>query len=131
MAKVQSKGNRSTELRLIELFKKARVKGWRRGVSLLGKPDFVFPKPHLAVFVDGCFWHGCLRHCRIPNTRRHYWVTKIEANKARDREVTRSLKKSGWRVLRIWEHDVTPQTLVKVIKKFSTVENIRSLAHGG
>jgi DNA mismatch endonuclease (patch repair protein) len=56
--------------------------------------------------VDGCFWHGCRWHCRMPKSRKGFWATKIARNKARDREVARLLRKSRWRVLRIWEHSL-------------------------
>jgi DNA mismatch endonuclease (patch repair protein) len=71
---------------------------------LPGKPDFIFPKQRLAVFVDGCFWHGCRWHCRMPKSRRNYWKPKIARNKKRDREVTRQLRRCGWKVFRVWEH---------------------------
>ena len=71
------------------------------------RPDFVFPKLKLAVFVDGCFWHGCPRHATHPKNNAAFWRKKLTANKTRDRLVTRTLRESGWRVLRIWEHDLT------------------------
>jgi DNA mismatch endonuclease (patch repair protein) len=67
-------------------------------------PDFVFPKLRLAVFVDGCFWHGCPRHGNQPANHRAFWRRKLAANVARDRRVNRALRVTGWRVLRIWEH---------------------------
>lgn len=69
-----------------------------------GNPDFVFRQEHLAVFVDGCFWHGCRWHCRMPKSRQDFWGPKIARNKARDRDVGRLLRGRGWRVLRVWEH---------------------------
>jgi DNA mismatch endonuclease (patch repair protein) len=70
------------------------------------RPDFVFPKHRLAVFVDGCFWHGCPEHATWPAHRAAWWRRKIEGNQARDRLVTRTLRKSGWRVVRVWEHEL-------------------------
>jgi DNA mismatch endonuclease Vsr len=104
MSRIKGKGNRGTELRLMELMRARRIAGWRRGSKLPGKPDFVFAKAKLAVFVDGCFWHACPRHGRIPKSRVEYWEKKIARNKKRDREVTRQLRALGWSVLRIWEH---------------------------
>ncbi|MDR2152020.1 MAG: very short patch repair endonuclease [Helicobacteraceae bacterium] len=103
MRRVKSKQNRSTELKLIAFFKANGVKGWRRNYKLFGKPDFVFPKSRLAVFVDGCFWHG--HDCRnvTPKDNADYWREKISRNKKRDGEVTAVLQSKGWRVLRIWE----------------------------
>jgi DNA mismatch endonuclease (patch repair protein) len=66
MAKVKSHGNKSTELKLIKIFKEYGIKGWRRKYRVFGNPDFVFPRSRLAIFVDGCFWHGCKEHCRLP-----------------------------------------------------------------
>ena len=70
------------------------------------KPDFVFSKPKLAIFVDGCFWHGCPRHATKPKNNRAFWRKKFAANKSRDALVNRSLRLAGWRVLRIWECDL-------------------------
>ena len=106
MAKVRSKGNRSTELRLAEIFRAAGISGWRRNVPLLGRPDFVFLKQRLVIFADGCFWHGCKKCCRLPQSNRQYWREKIEANQLRDKRNTRKLRSMGWRVLRIWEHSI-------------------------
>jgi DNA mismatch endonuclease (patch repair protein) len=69
-------------------------------------PDFVFPKLRLAVFVDGCFWHQCPRHSNLPANNRTFWERKLKGNKARDRRVARTLRASGWRVLRVWEHEL-------------------------
>ena len=103
MRAVKSKGNRSTELRLIQCFREKGIRGWRRNYKLYGKPDFVFPKLKIAVFADGCFWHG--HDCRNlkPDSNAEYWIKKIERNKKRDREVTRYLKAKDWRVFRIFE----------------------------
>ena len=69
-------------------------------------PDFAFPKHKLAVFVDGCFWHGCPKHATQPKGNRRFWAEKLEANKAGDRKVNRELRAKGRKVLRIWEHDL-------------------------
>jgi len=106
MRSVKSKGNRSTEIRLIELFKERGIKGWRRNFRLLGKPDFVFPKAKIVIFADGCFWHG--HDCRNtkPADNAHYWQQKIQRNTDRDREVTSQLGQKNWRVIRIWECEI-------------------------
>jgi DNA mismatch endonuclease (patch repair protein) len=106
MARIRGSGNRDTELRLIGLFRKYRISGWRRHWPLFGHPDFVFPKLRLVVFVDGCFWHGCPRHFAPPKTRQAFWHAKITGNKTRDRKVSRFLRSDGWQVLRLWEHDL-------------------------
>jgi DNA mismatch endonuclease (patch repair protein) len=106
MAAVKSKGNKDTELKLASILRAHGINGWRRHQPVLGKPDFVFRKVRLAVFVDGCFWHSCRWHCRMPKSRQDFWKPKIARNKARDLEVGRLLRKRGWRVLRIWEHSL-------------------------
>ncbi len=103
MSKVRSKGNKSTELKLIELFKRAGLTGWKRNYHVKGKPDFVFMQYRTAVFVDGCFWHG--HDCRNtrPATNVEYWAKKRERNIQRDTQVTENFKNRGWLVIRIWE----------------------------
>lgn len=103
MALIRSRGNRDTELRMIALFREHGITGWRRGVAVFGKPDFVFRAGKVAVFVDGCFWHGCPRHATKPAGNREFWEAKLSRNKARDRKVSRTLRAAGWRVLRVWE----------------------------
>jgi len=127
MALVKAHGNKSTELALVQQLRKNGIKGWRRRWRLLGKPDFVFPSLHFAVFVDGCFWHGCRQHCRIPKDNADYWTDKITGNKQRDRTITKLLRQSGWQVLRIWEHDIDNQKGIKrLIKVIKTKHNIES-----
>ena len=106
MAAIHSAGNRATELRLAAMLRANAIVGWRRNQNLPGKPDFVFRRERLAVFVDGCFWHGCPFHCRMPKSRLNYWNQKIDGNRARDRAVRVILQKAGWRVHRIWEHSL-------------------------
>lgn len=104
MSRIRGKRNASTELKLVSLLRAERLRGWRRDFSLLGKPDFVFPKQKLAVFVDGCFWHGhgCGRNLK-PKHNAALWRQKINGNQRRDRRVTRTLRFAGWQVIRIWE----------------------------
>lgn len=104
MARVRSAGNRTTELRLIDIMRKHHIAGWRRHWPLVGHPDFVWPKKRTAVFVDGCFWHGhnCGRNL-TSQTNVNEWAQKIIANRLRDRRVNRQLKAKGWKVLRLWE----------------------------
>lgn len=104
MGRVLGRGNASTEQILAALLREARVIGWRRHLSLPGNPDFVFPASRVAVFVDGCFWHSCAQHLRLPAANRDYWVRKIERNRRRDQRAARALRARGWRVVRVWEH---------------------------
>lgn len=106
MRKVKSKGNLSTEQRLIIIFKANNIKGWRRNYAVKGKPDFVFPSKKIAVFADGCFWHG--HHCRniVPKQNADYWDRKRQRNIDRDNKVTADFESRGWIVLRFWECDI-------------------------
>ncbi|MBI3735176.1 very short patch repair endonuclease [Candidatus Sumerlaeota bacterium] len=109
MSSIRSSGNRETELALIRLFRSHRITGWRRRQPLFGKPDFVFRKLRVALFVDGCFWHSCPLHATKPKTNAAFWRRKLAANSARDRLVNRSLRARGWRILRVWEHELAPK----------------------
>ena len=106
MAAIKSKGNKETELHLARMFRTNGITGWRRHQPHLGKPDFTFAKQRVVLFVDGCFWHACPKHGRKPSSNRDYWTAKLARNKLRDRDVSAQLKKAGWNVLRIWEHDL-------------------------
>ncbi len=80
-----------------------------------GRPDFAFPARRVAVFVYGCFWHGCPRHGTLPKSNARFWREKIARNRERDREVNRELRRRGWRVLRIWEHELRRTTEAWVV----------------
>jgi DNA mismatch endonuclease, patch repair protein len=103
MSAIKGKGNKATELKFISFLRKNHISGWRRGSRLIGRPDIVFPKHKLAVFLDGCFWHGCPNCYKAPSVNVDFWSQKVLKNRLRDRRATRKLRKSGWRVLRIWE----------------------------
>lgn len=113
MAAIRGRGNKDTELRMMALMRAHGITGWRRGVALMGKPDFVFRRERVAVFVDGCFWHrhpGCKFAC-TPKSRLDFWLPKFARNVARDREVTRALRKDGWKVIRVWECDLARKAI--------------------
>ena len=103
MSKVRSKKNKSTELRLIKIFRENGMIGWRRNYRVKGHPDFVFLNKKVAFFVDGCFWHG--HDCRntTPEQNGEFWKKKIARNKERDNKVSKLFLRRGWKVLRIWE----------------------------
>ena len=122
MGQVKSSGCRSTEERFRFVLRENHITGWRRNYPLTGKPDFVFPKARVAVFVDGCFWHGHPKKCRMPETNREYWERKIQRNVARDKIVTRTLREKGWKVLRIWEHRVTHLATVRRLRKELSID---------
>ena len=107
MAKVRSKGNRSTEMKVLMAFEANGLTGWvQHPPGIIGKPDFFFPGLRLALFVDGCFWHGCPECGRIPKTRIDFWTSKIESNRQRDLVVAERLLSDGYEVVRVWEHEL-------------------------
>lgn len=112
MSRIRGKGNLKTELKMLGIFAAHGIKGWRRHLALPGKPDFAFRNAKVAVFVDGCFWHGCPKHGRIPDSNQSYWIPKLARNKRRDRRVSRLLRKKSWLVLRFWEHALADGTKV-------------------
>ena len=85
------------------------------------RPDFVFPRLRVAVFVDGCFWHGCPKHATWPRTRAAFWKAKIEGNRARDRKVNRLLRSNGWVVVRVWEHELRRRNEAKLVRRLSNL----------
>ena len=81
MAAIKSKGNKSTEAKFLAFLKTNKITGWRRNYkSVKGKPDFVFPKARTAIFLDGCFWHGCPKCYKAPNSNKKFWHNKKKIN---------------------------------------------------
>jgi len=117
MSCIRSRGNRDTELRLIALMREYGITGWRRNARVFGKPDFVFRAVKLAVFVDGCFWHGCPKHATRPANNWEFWNAKLARNAQRDRAVTRALRASGWKVLRVWECALARTRCVRTVAR--------------
>ena len=103
MASVRSKGNRTTELALGRILWASGLRGYRKQWPVTGRPDFAWPGLKVAVFVDGCFWHGCPLCKRVPASSVSFWRTKIQRNVRRDEKVSRQLRREGWRVIRIRE----------------------------
>lgn len=115
MAAVRSRGNLTTELALVKILRKSKISGWQRHKKIVGiRPDFVFSKQRVAVFIHGCFWHGCSRHRSIPVSNRLFWVKKINTNKTRDGIINRKLKKLGWKTIKIWEHEIKDSTQIAI-----------------
>jgi DNA mismatch endonuclease (patch repair protein) len=85
------------------------------------RPDFIFATRRLAVFVDGCFWHGCPRHGTRPQGNAAFWRAKFRRNRARDRRDTLRLRRAGWRVLRLWEHELKPKARAALLAKLRRV----------
>lgn len=117
MGRVRSKGNRSTELRLIGIFRELVITGWRRNQNLTGKPDFVFGARKVCVFVVGCFWHGCPKCYRRPASKQVYWGAKIKRNRDRDRKVKRDIHACGWLTIRIWEHQLRQSGRTNLVRR--------------
>lgn len=135
MSRIRGTGNQRTDKAVATMLRRAGITGWRRHVVIRlpptrsarsvasdgtkfkpqVRPDFVFPKQKVALFIDGCFWHGCPRCYTAPKSARGYWKRKVMTNRERDRYQTLELKKIGWRVVRMWEHNVSskaePETL--------------------
>ncbi len=98
---------------------------YRVNVPVPGMPrrtiDIVFPKAKVAVFLDGCFWHGCPQHATRPKANAEWWRTKLDKNMARDAETTEHLTQEGWTVLRFWEHE-TPEDVAAAVRTTVTLE---------
>jgi DNA mismatch endonuclease (patch repair protein) len=124
MSLIRARGNKETEMLLASILRKNMISGWRRHLPLMGRPDFTFRKNRLVVFVDGCFWHCCPSHSNIPANNHAFWKKKLTGNVERDKLVSRTLKRAGWKVIRIWEHDLrnekkTAQRILKALEKNS------------
>jgi len=115
MASIKGKGNKSTEIKLLAILKTNRFTGWRRHYNIDGTPDFAWPILKIALFVDGCFWHGCPYCRRPPKSNVEFWEGKVRYNLVRDRKVSKILRNKGWKVIRIRECKIdTPGTLSRI-----------------
>ncbi len=124
MSRIKGQGNKDTELVMIQILRKNHISGWRRNQAVLGKPDFIFQKQKVALFVDGCFWHSCPKHSNMPKNNQEFWAKKLQQNKDRDEFVTRELRKMGWKVIRVWEHELkVPAKVAAKVKKVSGKES--------
>lgn len=131
MAKVRGRGNLTTEEALAKVFRAEGWSGWRRQRAIGGRaaagarfqvrPDFVFAARRLVVFVDGCFWHGCPQHGTRPRGNAAFWRAKFRRNRERDRRDTRNLRRAGWKVLRLWEHELKPRARRALLAKLRKV----------
>jgi DNA mismatch endonuclease (patch repair protein) len=125
MASVRSTGNRTTELALGKILWASGLKGYRKHWKVTGRPDFAWPRLKVAVFVDGCFWHGC--SCKyLPRSNRKFWREKIESNKRRDAKVARRLRRIGWSVIRVRECRVGSESTIRRIR--TAIDNRRNRA---
>lgn len=121
MKKVHSKGNKSTELKLISLFRERHIIGWRRNYQVKGHPDFVFLNKRIAIFVDGCFWHG--HDCRNtrPKDNQEYWQIKRERNIQHDIIINTLLENRGWTVVRIWECELKKSNVDSTMNRLISI----------
>lgn len=103
MSRVRGRDNATTELTMAKLLRSSKVTGWRRHSAIFGKPDFVFHKARVALFVDGCFWHGCPYCYCAPKSSAAFWRVKVQRNMRRDLIVSRRLRGMGWKVIRVRE----------------------------
>lgn len=125
MQSVKSKGTRP-EKRLCAIIARMGLRGWKKNAQgITGQPDVAFVRKQVAVFIDGCFWHGC-PHCRkkLPATNRDYWERKIKRNIELDKLHDRQLRRGGWAVVRVWEHDIanTEQIKVRILRALRSKE---------
>lgn len=106
MSAIRGKRNKTTELALRMMLVRAGISGWVLDEKLPGRPDFYFPDKNLAIFVDGCFWHGCKKCGHVPRQNRPYWMTKLLRNRLRDAATNKRLRSAGINVIRFWEHEL-------------------------
>lgn len=125
MSRVRNKGNASTEMRFEALLQKVEITEWEKHFDIIGKPDFVFEKLKIAVFIDGAFWHGH-ENSKLPENNRPFWEKKINSNKRRDRNVTKELRKKGWSVIRIWDFELKKKNEKNVIRRIRRMIAIRT-----
>jgi len=101
---------KSRETKLEKSFRKllwnSGIRYRKNNAKCFGKPDILIKQNNTVIFIDSCFWHGCSKHLRMPSSNKKYWEAKIARNKKRDRAVNAYYKNRGWKIIRIWEHDV-------------------------
>ena len=119
MSSIKGKSNITTERTLRLALVRAGIAGWQlHRKDVPGSPDFYFPARPLAIFADGCFWHGCPKCGHTPRTRRSFWSAKISRNQLRDKRNKRRLTRRGIQVFRFWEHDLRhPDGLERAVTK--------------
>ena len=119
MSRIRGKDT-SPELKIRKMLYARGLRGYRVHYDLPGKPDIVFTKKRIAIFIDGCYWHKCPICFKEPQTNYEFWMNKINSNVKRDKEVNSRLKSDGWIVLRFWEHQVRKEP-EEVINKIAEV----------
>ena len=110
--------NTGPEIKLRKMLWSHGIRGYRIHHNMPGKPDIVFIKKKIAIFIDGCFWHKCPIDFQEPETRKEFWMKKINSNVERDKKITMNLQEKGWTVIRFWEHEVRKkpeEVIMKII----------------
>ncbi|MFE5207394.1 very short patch repair endonuclease [Streptomyces sp. NPDC056600] len=105
---------------------------YRVNVPVPGMPrrtiDIVFPRLKIAIFMDGCFWHGCPQHATQPKSNAEWWRVKLDKNMARDRETTEHLEAEGWTVLRYWEHEAPARIATQISSTVAAARHVDNIA---
>jgi len=120
MQNIRSKETKP-ELTIMRELKKLKIYFSAHVNKITGRPDIVFRRKKIIVFVDSDFWHGHPKRFIMPKTNTEYWKKKIAKNKKRDREVNKTLKSDGWRVIRLWEYDIkkhTSKCVNRILKEY-------------
>jgi DNA mismatch endonuclease (patch repair protein) len=125
MASVRTRGSGTTEVFMATVLRRQGLRGFRRQWRVRGTPDFVWPRFKVALFVDGCFWHGC-PHCRrASKSNKSFWRLKVKNNRSRDKRVAAALRRQGWKVLRVWECAVRSAATAERIKRALELRGFR------
>jgi DNA mismatch endonuclease, patch repair protein len=124
MTRIKGK-NTGPEVKLRKLLFANGIRGYRIYYEIPGKPDIVFVKKKIAIFIDGCYWHKCPVCFQEPETRKEFWMKKIHSNVERDKKINDKLQKEGWNVIRIWEHEIRkkPEKIVSEIQELINKSN--------
>lgn len=131
MRAVRGKDNRTTERKLRFALVRARMRGWTLNARAIdGCPDFYFPTRRVAIFVDGCFWHGCPKCGHIPKANSRFWAAKIRRNQTRDGSISERLRERGYRVLRLWEHELR-EDLAGCVRRIGRAITTRNNGNNG
>lgn len=115
--------NTKPELKISRELKRLRIYFSTHPKTIIGKPDFLFRKKKIAVFIDSDFWHGNHARFKMPKSNIRYWKAKIKGNKDRDKRATDTLRQTGWKVIRIWEHDVNKNFARSITRITSVLKN--------
>lgn len=114
MSRIKSKGT-SIEKIVRSVLRRNNIQ-YTSNPKMYGHPDMIINDKKIAIFLDGCFWHGCKKCKNTPKTNKIYWTTKISSNRERDKTISKNLRSRGWIVLRLWEHQIKPNPRLVISK---------------